>query len=120
MERGAEENYPAQMKFSLTVLPEAEQDIAEAYRWYEEGSAGLGWEFLRAMDVCLSSIERNPILHQAVDKLMRRRSSEDFPMQSTIPPRVMASPSSHVSMSGAIRSGSASALDDATVRSFAD
>lgn len=67
------------MKFSLTVLPEAEQDISEAYRWYEERSPGLGSEFLRAMDGCLASIERNPILHQAIDGQMRRALVRRFP-----------------------------------------
>jgi plasmid stabilization system protein ParE len=67
------------MKFSLTVLPEAEQDISEAYRWYEERSPGLGSEFLRAMDVCLASIERNPVLHQTIDELMRRALVRRFP-----------------------------------------
>jgi toxin ParE1/3/4 len=38
----------------------ARADIAEAFRWYETRSAGLGFEFLRAVRVTLSGIERAP------------------------------------------------------------
>ncbi len=67
------------MNFNLTVLPDAEQDISEAYRWYEERSPGLGSEFLRAMDACLASIWRNPALRQTIDDLTRRALVRRFP-----------------------------------------
>jgi plasmid stabilization system protein ParE len=38
----------------------ARADIAEAFRWYEARSAGLGFEFLRAVRVALAGIERAP------------------------------------------------------------
>ena len=38
------------MSFSLTISPEAEQDLAEARDWYEEKRIGLGGEFLLAVD----------------------------------------------------------------------
>jgi hypothetical protein len=34
------------MAAKLVIAPEAEQDIAEAYSWYEGRRAGLGEEFL--------------------------------------------------------------------------
>ncbi len=55
------------MKFNLTVLPDAEQDISQAYRWYEERSPGL------------ASIERNPTLRQTIDDLTRRALVRRFP-----------------------------------------
>jgi plasmid stabilization system protein ParE len=42
------------------LLPEAEQDAAEAYGWYEERQLGLGEEFLRCVEACVQSIRRNP------------------------------------------------------------
>jgi plasmid stabilization system protein ParE len=38
----------------------ARADVAEAVRWYEARSAGLGFEFLRAVRVALAGIERAP------------------------------------------------------------
>jgi len=54
----------------LVVRGAAEQDIAEAARWYEERSPGLGGEFLRAVDVTLAEIahmpERFPVVRHAL------------------------------------------------------
>ena len=45
---------------SLIILPEAEQDAAQAYFWYEEQEPGLGEELLRCVDACIQFIRRNP------------------------------------------------------------
>ena len=37
----------------LIILPEAEQDAAQAYVWYEAQEFGLGEEFLRCVDACI-------------------------------------------------------------------
>jgi len=37
---------------NLIILPEAEQDAAQAYVWYEDQELGLGEEFLRCVDAC--------------------------------------------------------------------
>jgi hypothetical protein len=37
------------MSLSVIFEPEAEQEIIEAFQWYEEQSFGLGGEFLRAV-----------------------------------------------------------------------
>jgi len=44
----------------LFVRPEAREDLAEAFRWYEARRAGLGHEFLRAARVTLAAVERAP------------------------------------------------------------
>jgi len=44
----------------LVVREAAEADIAEAARWYEQRSPGLGSEFLRAVDVTIAEITRMP------------------------------------------------------------
>jgi hypothetical protein len=40
---------------NLIILPEAEQDVAETYIWYENQEPGLGEEFLRCVDACIHS-----------------------------------------------------------------
>lgn len=48
------------MSNSLIIRPEAELDIQDAFVWYEAQSPQLGSEFVRAVDVALSGIGRNP------------------------------------------------------------
>ncbi len=63
----------------LLVRPEAEADIADAYNWYRVQGAGLSSEFLRAVDACLSSIEREPLAYAIVHKQVRRALLRRFP-----------------------------------------
>ena len=51
------------MSKNLILLPEAEQDITEAYYWYQERELGLGEEFLRCIDASIQFIERNPEIY---------------------------------------------------------
>ena len=44
----------------LFLRKAARADIAEAFRWYEARSTGLGFEFLRAVRVALAGVERAP------------------------------------------------------------
>jgi hypothetical protein len=48
------------MAKNLIILPQAEQDITEAYNWYQERELGLGEEFLWCIDASIQMIERNP------------------------------------------------------------
>ena len=57
---------------NLVILPEAEQDAAQAYSWYEEQDPGLGEEFLRCVDACLQVIQRNPGVYQVIHEDYRR------------------------------------------------
>jgi hypothetical protein len=38
------------MAAELIIAPEVEQDLAEAYAWYEARRVGLGEEFLSCVD----------------------------------------------------------------------
>jgi plasmid stabilization system protein ParE len=38
------------------ILPEADQEIADAYHWFERRSPGLGKDFLRQFDVVMATI----------------------------------------------------------------
>ena len=50
----------------LIVRPEAEREVQQAFDWYEEQSKGLGLEFLRAIEACLSGVTRNPFAYTVV------------------------------------------------------
>lgn len=61
------------------LLPEAEADVNEAYRWYEEQSLGLGMDFLRCVEAVLTSIQRTPKLYPTVYQGYRRALIRRFP-----------------------------------------
>jgi plasmid stabilization system protein ParE len=67
------------MTYNVIVRPEAEREIQEAFDWYEGRSAGLGTEFLRAADACLSGMRRNPDANQIVHNEIRRALLRKFP-----------------------------------------
>ena len=64
---------------NLTILPEAEQDAAQAYVWYEKQEPGLGEEFLRCVDACIHFIRRNPEIYGVVHENYRRAVVRRFP-----------------------------------------
>jgi plasmid stabilization system protein ParE len=61
----------------ITFRPEAEEEIAEAYRWYEEQQGGVGAAFLVCTEECLAAIAENPkafgIAHKDIRKAVMRR-----------------------------------------------
>ncbi len=67
------------MSYNLIIQPEAEYDIQDAFEWYESQNPGLGSEFVRAVDVCLSGIGRNPLAYQVIYKQVRRALTRRFP-----------------------------------------
>lgn len=66
--------------YRLLIRPEAEFDLAAAYRWYEDRDAGLGEEFLRIVEASLLGVQktRKPIKKSTKKSAERLRS--DFPM----------------------------------------
>ena len=64
---------------NLVILPEAEQDVAQAYIWYEEQELGLGEEFLRCVDARIQFVRRNPGMYQAIYESYRRAVVRRFP-----------------------------------------
>ncbi len=64
---------------TLIILPDAEQDAAQAYAWYENQEPGLGEEFLRCIDACMQSIRRSPEMYQVVHESFRRGVVRRFP-----------------------------------------
>ena len=63
----------------IVIRPEAESEISEAFRWYEDKNEGLGSEFMRALDASLSHIQRNPMAYAVIHKQMRRALLRRFP-----------------------------------------
>ena len=54
------------MAVEFIIAPEVEQDLAEAYAWYEARRAGLGEEFLSCVDAGIVAICRMPEMYAAV------------------------------------------------------
>lgn len=65
--------------YRLIIRPEAELDIQDAFEYYEAQSPGLGSEFVRAIDACLSGIGRNPQAYPIIYKQVRRALIRRFP-----------------------------------------
>ncbi|AFM25940.1 type II toxin-antitoxin system RelE/ParE family toxin [Desulfomonile tiedjei] len=60
------------MRYVLRFLPDVEEDVVTAYRWYEDKAPGLGEEFLRMLYVCLEGIRRNPLSSSKVYREIQR------------------------------------------------
>ena len=63
----------------LFVRAAAHADLDEAFGWYEARRAGLGHEFLRAVEVCFAEIERRPDQFAVVEHDIRRARLRHFP-----------------------------------------
>jgi plasmid stabilization system protein ParE len=67
------------MAAKLIIATEAEQDIDDAYGWYECQRAGLGEEFLNCVDACMQAICRMPEMQEKISKDYRRGLVRRFP-----------------------------------------
>ncbi len=67
------------MIYTLSFLPELEEDAMNGYGWYEEKTIGLGEEFLRIFYAHSYKIQRNPLVYQAVYNDFRRCLLRRFP-----------------------------------------
>ena len=67
------------MAAEVLLAPEAQQDIDEAYCWYEQRRPGLGEELLSCIDACIQQICRTPELHAKVHEDYRRALVRRFP-----------------------------------------
>jgi hypothetical protein len=63
----------------LVVRPQVEVELAEAREWYDSREQGLGTEFLKAFDVAIARIKRNPNAAPRVFKHVRRVVLNRFP-----------------------------------------
>ncbi|MCU0978448.1 MAG: type II toxin-antitoxin system RelE/ParE family toxin [Pirellulaceae bacterium] len=67
------------MASRLVFAPVVEQDLREAYRWYEGRRVGLGEEFLSCVDACIQAMCRMPEMHAKVHEEYRRAFVRRFP-----------------------------------------
>ena len=61
------------------VRPEAQTDIREAARWYEDREAGLGLRFLREVGTSLERVADNPLMFPLIEEDVRRALLHKFP-----------------------------------------
>lgn len=52
------------MPYKYNLSKEAEDDLFEAYVWYEQQKAGLGEEFLEILEKANQSIVQNPLAYR--------------------------------------------------------
>ncbi|MBI2917712.1 MAG: type II toxin-antitoxin system RelE/ParE family toxin [Chloroflexi bacterium] len=67
------------MAADIIIAPEAEQDVTEAYAWYEGRRVGLGEEFLGCVDACIEAIRRMPETHAVAYENYHRALVRRFP-----------------------------------------
>lgn len=70
------------MAVELILSVETEEDLTEAYAWYENRRLGLGEEFLSSVEACLVALCRTPEGHPLVHENYRRTLSAASRMQS--------------------------------------
>lgn len=67
------------MKYKVIVRHEAENDLKEAFSWYEDKRTGLGYDFLLQVDAGINFINRNPEIHPIEYKGTRKHVIKRFP-----------------------------------------
>lgn len=67
------------MRRAVQLLPGAEREVEEAFRWYERQRRGLGFEFLLAFDATMQALRRLPEGHEVVGRRTRKALLRRFP-----------------------------------------
>lgn len=52
------------MPYNYNLSQEAEEDMLDAYVWYEQQKSGLGEEFLECLEKARQAILRNPFTYR--------------------------------------------------------
>ncbi|MDB9316035.1 type II toxin-antitoxin system RelE/ParE family toxin [Spirulina sp. CS-785/01] len=67
------------MNYVLVFRPEVQEELKEAYDWYENQTLGLGDEFLDCIDEVLNRINERPEAYAIVYRDVRRAVIQRFP-----------------------------------------
>ncbi|MCA1805651.1 MAG: type II toxin-antitoxin system RelE/ParE family toxin [Xanthomonadaceae bacterium] len=67
------------MNYKLILWQDAEKDLAQAYKWYNEKVPGLGFDFLAVVERVLESIQDNPLRFPVMYRKVRRALVSRFP-----------------------------------------
>jgi plasmid stabilization system protein ParE len=65
----------------VLFTPEADEDVAAAYGWYEDCEPGLGEEFLRSVEACIRGIQRHPEMYPVAIDSFQRAPIRRFPFE---------------------------------------
>jgi len=63
----------------VSFLPEAEEEMAAAARYYESRARGLGIDYLREVERAVKTIKKSPETWPAIKEKIRRRLVRRFP-----------------------------------------
>ena len=64
---------------AIEVRPEARAELQQAFAWYEEKQAGLGYQFLFAADATIDRIRRHPEMFPLIEDAVRKALLRRFP-----------------------------------------
>lgn len=67
------------MSRTLIISPEAEADLADAKKWYDDRRDGLGAEVVEKIEEALNTIRRIPLVSRLVYRDLRRVLVRRFP-----------------------------------------
>jgi toxin ParE1/3/4 len=67
------------VKWRLVIRPRAETDLRKARDWYESQRAGLGEEFIAAIEAALRALARDPRRYTVYYRGFRRVFVRRFP-----------------------------------------
>ena len=67
------------MSYRVKFRPEAEKDLENTAKWYEQQRENLGFEFLDEITKKCVIINQDPLLYEEVCKNLRRVVVERFP-----------------------------------------
>lgn len=66
-------------RYTLSLEPEAEADLLEAYGWYERQRRGLGVEFMECVEAALHLVAERPLHFAAGYRGVRQTLIKRFP-----------------------------------------
>ncbi|MBI1913567.1 MAG: type II toxin-antitoxin system RelE/ParE family toxin [Planctomycetes bacterium] len=67
------------MSLPLVFHPDVQGEVDEAYRWYDQQQAGLGDDFLAAIENVFARLRQTPQAHQVIYRGVRRALPRRFP-----------------------------------------
>ncbi|MDD1444469.1 type II toxin-antitoxin system RelE/ParE family toxin [Dolichospermum sp. ST_sed3] len=67
------------MNYKIRISAEAENDINEAFLWYEYNQIGLGDDFIRNIEESFQSISKNPLAFLKIHRRIRRCLVHKYP-----------------------------------------
>jgi plasmid stabilization system protein ParE len=67
------------MTYKLEISGEADEEIFEAYSWYEQQSEGLGERFISQLEALFNKITVNPQHYKVTRSVFRQAAIKSFP-----------------------------------------